>query len=137
MKEEEHPDSTHTVEERPAGFHFDLDGARELLPWLKSRVAELTELGTKGKMAMDVFEVEKAEEYTIRIHQILDEIYSSNIEIKDQSASLFDFPAVINNMPAYICWKSDEEKIEYWHYVDEGFAGRKKFDGSEQILSFL
>jgi hypothetical protein len=48
---------------------------------------------------------------------------------------LVDFPAVINDRPAYLCWKIDEEDIMYWHYAEEGFRGRKKITGKEEILS--
>jgi hypothetical protein len=31
-----------------------------------------------------------------------------------------------------LCWKYGEEKIEFWHGTEEGFAGRKPID--ERIL---
>jgi hypothetical protein len=27
-----------------------------------------------------------------------------------------------------LCWRLGEEKIEFWHDVDEGFRGRKPID---------
>ncbi|MGY8762948.1 MAG: DUF2203 family protein, partial [Nitrospinaceae bacterium] len=26
----------------------------------------------------------------------------------------------------YLCWKNPEEKIEYWHDIQSGFAGRQR-----------
>jgi hypothetical protein len=38
---------------------------------------------------------------------------------------LVDFPAVINGREVFLCWRSDEEKIKFYHGVEEGFSGRK------------
>lgn len=45
--------------------------------------------------------------------------------IKDLEKGLVDFPAVVDRRPAYLCWKAGEEGVEFWHGVEEGFAGRK------------
>ena len=41
------------------------------------------------------------------------------------SIGLVDFPAIIKSREVYLCWRSDEEKIKYYHGVEEGYAGRK------------
>ena len=41
------------------------------------------------------------------------------------SIGLVDFPSVIDNQDVYLCWRSDEPEITYYHGVSEGFAGRK------------
>ncbi len=41
------------------------------------------------------------------------------------SVGLVDFPAIIDNEEVYLCWKSDEDSIEYYHGINEGFRGRK------------
>jgi hypothetical protein len=41
------------------------------------------------------------------------------------SIGLVDFPAIINGEEVYLCWKTDEEKIIYYHRIHEGFSGRK------------
>ncbi len=38
---------------------------------------------------------------------------------------LVDFPAVIGGEEVFLCWKSDEDKLLYYHEADSGFAGRK------------
>ncbi len=38
---------------------------------------------------------------------------------------LVDFPAIINGEEVLLCWRSDEDKIEYYHGVNEGYTGRK------------
>ena len=48
--------------------------------------------------------------------------------IKDLDVGLIDFPAVIDEQQVYLCWKLGEERIRYWHRMDEGFAGRKPLE---------
>ena len=50
-----------------------------------------------------------------------------NIEIKDISKGLIDFPSLKDGRVVYLCWKMDEETINHWHETREGFAGRKEF----------
>jgi hypothetical protein len=38
---------------------------------------------------------------------------------------LVDFPAIIDSREVYLCWRTDEEKINFYHGVEEGYAGRK------------
>lgn len=121
----------------PEDFFYDLDSARETLHWLKDKLAELGELGVKGENAMTQYDLDSAESYTERIHEILDEISAKKVIIRDLGEVLIDFPAVINNMPSYLCWTAEEEDVMYWHYADEGFAGRKPINGEENILSYL
>jgi len=45
--------------------------------------------------------------------------------LKDMSLGLVDFPAVRLGTRVWLCWKMNEEKVEFWHNRDEGFAGRK------------
>lgn len=118
-------------------FFFDLSSARKVLPWLKGRISDLEFLGKEGEKAMDQLDLESADLYTIQIHEILHQIHDRGIIMRDLSEILVDFPAVINNIPSYLCWKPGEGDIMYWHYADEGFAGRKRFSGREEILSYL
>lgn len=121
----------------PKDFFFDLQSAENILPWLKSRIHELDDLGARGEEAMEQYDLDSAEECTMRIHEILKEIHEKGILLRDLSETLIDFPAVINNMPAYLCWMPDEGDISHWHYADEGFAGRKRISGDDRILSYL
>jgi len=42
----------------------------------------------------------------------------------DFSIGLVDFPSVINGEEVFLCWRSDEEKISWYHPLDKGFSGR-------------
>jgi hypothetical protein len=38
---------------------------------------------------------------------------------------LVDFPSTINGEEVLLCWRSDEEKISFYHGFNEGYANRK------------
>jgi hypothetical protein len=61
----------------------------------------------------------------------LDELYA---ELKTLGCSyrdwnftvgLVDFPARLNGREVYLCWRSDEPDVRFYHEPDAGYAGRK------------
>ena len=56
---------------------------------------------------------------------LIDEIGSHGVQIKDPDRGLLDFPTVIDGEPALLCWLVGEQRIEFWHTLDGGFAGRR------------
>jgi hypothetical protein len=53
------------------------------------------------------------------------EIDAAGAQIKSLEEGLLDFPSRRDGELVLLCWKLGEGEIEYWHGVDEGFAGRK------------
>jgi hypothetical protein len=49
-------------------------------------------------------------------------------QIKDLDIGLIDFPALYKDREVLLCWKLGEDRIAFWHGVDEGFRGRKPID---------
>lgn len=47
------------------------------------------------------------------------------IELKGLEEGLVDFPSERHGRPVYLCWKQGEDRIEWWHDIDAGFAGRQ------------
>ena len=39
---------------------------------------------------------------------------------------LIDFPALASGRQIWLCWRLGESDIEWWHELDEGFAGRRR-----------
>lgn len=118
-------------------YYFDLATAKEGLKWLKSKLLELKELSAKEHTAFSEGNGEEEEKLTLEIAGILKEINYRGIILRDVTTPLVDFPIVIDNIPAFLCWKSGEADIQYWHYIDQGYAGRKKLTGKENILAHL
>lgn len=52
-------------------------------------------------------------------------ISAAGAQIKSLQEGLLDFPSRREGELVLLCWKLGEDEIEYWHGVDEGFAGRK------------
>ena len=48
------------------------------------------------------------------------------IQLKGPLEGLIDFPSFRDGEPIELCWKLGEERVEHWHKIGEGFAGRKK-----------
>ena len=133
---------------------FTLDEAQTLLPVLKSLLKrsmdgkefvqrverEFQDLGHKiilsggllvniPAMARRRAELDKAVQDT---KDAIAEIDSIGVQVKDLDIGLLDFPCVVDNEIVLLCWKYGEEKIEFWHGLEEGFRGRKPID--ERIL---
>ncbi len=49
--------------------------------------------------------------------------------LKDLEVGLVDFPTLREGVEVFLCWRVGEEEINYWHSMDEGFAGRKPLTG--------
>jgi hypothetical protein len=48
------------------------------------------------------------------------------IQLKGPLEGLIDFPSFRNGEQIELCWKLGEERVQHWHRIGEGFAGRKK-----------
>jgi hypothetical protein len=48
------------------------------------------------------------------------------IQLKGPLEGLIDFPSYRDGELIELCWKLGEERVEHWHRIGEGFAGRKK-----------
>ncbi len=60
-----------------------------------------------------------------RLDDLLHRILATGAQVKDVNAGLLDFSAWRKDHEVYLCWKYGEDKIEFWHEVDAGFAGRQ------------
>jgi hypothetical protein len=48
--------------------------------------------------------------------------------VKDLDVGLLDFPARLNNKEVFLCWRLGEDRIRFYHGLEEGFDGRKPLD---------
>jgi hypothetical protein len=53
------------------------------------------------------------------------------VVVKDLDVGLLDFPATREGAEVLLCWRVGEAAVEYWHGLDEGYAGRKPVDWDE------
>jgi len=63
-----------------------------------------------------------------RLKEEVDRIQETGCVVKDLDEGLVDFPSLMKGEEVFLCWKVGEERILYWHGLEEGFAGRKPLD---------
>jgi len=133
-----------------ADKYFDRGEAEELLltitPWLQEAQGEKqkidaykTELaqvasrimvlgGTSPPLSDLLRKKAVHDEAAGQLVEIINRIQERGVLVKDIDVGLVDFPSLQDGEEIYLCWKLGENRIEYWHGIDEGFAGRKPID---------
>lgn len=115
---------------------YTVDEANALLPSLAPTLVELRE---KFEEAARVREAvahaaigngwsEKRDSWSrllARVQELAERLQEWNIELRDISTGLIDFPTVIDGDDAYLCWRLGEPEVAYWHSAEEGFPGRR------------
>ncbi|HLW76554.1 MAG TPA: DUF2203 domain-containing protein [Bryobacteraceae bacterium] len=48
--------------------------------------------------------------------------------VKDLETGLIDFLSLYHGQEVCLCWKLGEDRIRFWHGIEEGFRGRKAID---------
>ena len=59
------------------------------------------------------------------LRKLADELDSFGCELKDPDLGLIDFLSLRDGREIYLCWHLGEERINFWHYLHTGFAGRQ------------
>jgi len=62
------------------------------------------------------------------LRRLVDEVTSFGCELKDLERGLIDFLSLRDGQEIYLCWYLGEERINYWHYLHTGFAGRQPLE---------
>jgi hypothetical protein len=121
--------------------HFTLNEARKYLPDLRQIISDIRQLSIHLKdIGFDFFEgryipgfhPDTLNEYPDAYEQMIKlirKITNMGIEIKGLENGLVDFPALREDgEEVFLCWKLDEDDIEFWHPIDIGYKGRKHID---------
>jgi hypothetical protein len=108
--------------QRLEGLKAELAGATSRIMLLGGSFPSYAELA--GKKA----EHDKA---AAKLVELVDKIQQTGCVIKDLDMGLVDFPSLLRGEEVYLCWKLGEERIGFWHGMEEGFAGRKPLDDSK------
>jgi hypothetical protein len=59
-----------------------------------------------------------------KLREILREVAELGVEVK-AADGLVDFRSKLHGRTVFLCWRYGEEKVEYFHELDAGFAGRR------------
>ena len=125
---------------------FSIEEAEALLPQLQEILAEMQrckaaiddvrgDLGQATQSATGNGHVRdeaslaekrrRAESFVEQLNEGLAKINAMGVELKDIDQGLLDFPHEREGRVVNLCWKLGEARIEWWHEIDSGFAGRQ------------
>jgi hypothetical protein len=63
----------------------------------------------------------------IDVDSAVAELAEKGIVLRDPETGLVDFPAITDKGVVYLlCWKRDDDDLGWWHFAEEGFAGRRR-----------
>jgi hypothetical protein len=110
--------------------------ANELLPHLAPTLVELREKFEDATRIREAVAVaassngwsEKREEWSrtlARVAELIERLQEWEIQLRDISTGLVDFPAFVEGQEAWLCWRLGEPEVAYWHPVDTGFTDRR------------
>ena len=106
--------------------------ARRTLPLVKKIVKDILDTSREMRLLADELNGKVENDADIQklgadIESFLAELEEIGCFFKDWNFTmgLVDFPAVIDNREVFLCWKSDEDDIKFYHDMQEGYAGRK------------
>ena len=120
--------------------YFTLAEANKTLPFvakvvgdLVTRVAEFRRLEARraelADRAADAAESERIESRLFdlegEIERIVAELAPIGCQLKDLDRGLVDFPARRGDEVVNLCWIAGEPRIDWWHPMTTGVAGRR------------
>lgn len=112
--------------------YFTPSEAKKTLPLVKKIVNDILSTAKEIKLLAEEYDgdIEKDPQFNKLLNEInsfLKELEDIGCYFKDSnfSVGLVDFPSIIDNKEVYLCWRSDEEDILYYHDIDAGYQGRK------------
>lgn len=103
--------------------------ANEALGWVAERVDRIrrTFEATQGRLQRVRGNGKRAaDEQPGSIREPVEELEREGIVVRDLARGLIDFPArTASGRPYWLCWVAGESEVAWWHWPEEGFAGRR------------
>ena len=134
---------------------FTLTQAHELIPLLREELTQLQpayselrerwhDLASNEEVPIDDPRVRDLCLNDIETRELLEEVEESlyyfrelGVECRDIDAGLFDFPCLLEDRVAFLCWQVDEDEISHWHEIGQGFFGRRPIFDSTPVEETL
>ncbi|HXF96395.1 MAG TPA: DUF2203 domain-containing protein [Gemmatimonadales bacterium] len=124
--------------------YFTLAEANRTLPLVRRIVADITALYPRWRELVYEYELaaararpdwgESPEQLRLRgeieavarqINGFIQELEEVGCVFKGFDPGLVDFHGRLDGREIFWCWKQGEDRIEHWHDVESGYAGRK------------
>ena len=120
--------------------YFTLEQAEKLLPEVEKKLIGLIKinriialLNTVNVDYDDAFESlgdeiqRNKERYyaSFEFYKELEILLELGVIVKDLEEGLVDFYSAYDGREIFLCWKLGEDKIEFWHELEEGYLKRQ------------
>jgi hypothetical protein len=106
----------------------DLRELHEQLEPVREQIAELM-LRMRGNGHTHQGELaqltERARVLAAAVEERVRRLSQWGVLVKDLAMGLVDFPSQRDGREVYLCWRLDEPHVAWWHYPEDGFAGRQ------------
>jgi hypothetical protein len=87
---------------------------------------------TSGSGSSDALDPEEGRLIRLRMQGVIDQMTAAvaridglGITLRDIETGLIDFPALVSGRQVWLCWRSGETDVAFWHELDTGFGGRR------------
>ena len=107
---------------------FSVAEAQRTLPLVRAIVRDVLALGAQARAVLSGRATEPAiDELQEQLREHLAELSGIGCYYKDWNfeIGLVDFPALIDGEVVFLCWRSDEPELRYYHRIEDGYAGRR------------
>jgi hypothetical protein len=116
---------------------FTLDRANSAIPLVRRVVADIVQIYrqmalVQQRLASDAVDPQEKEmldsttdQQETRLSALVSELTDIGCELKDANIGLVDFIGRHDGRDIYLCWRLGEDRIQFWHELHAGFAGRQ------------
>ena len=129
--------------------YFTINTANEVLPDVTQKYNHVLEckneiMKTEKQIQLSINSTNSFKEYVelkqqlnskvTKFYHAIEELENTGVVIKSIDEGLLDFPAKRFDEEVWLCWKTGETEIKFWHEKDSGFNGRKPIEVSDESL---
>jgi hypothetical protein len=121
---------------------FDVQDAERMLPLIRVIVKGMMDDHAERQALLDRLEGlpdelhtrearslrSEIDTLTEKLSEAASELEYLGVEFKGIDLGLVDFPTMMEGELAYLCWSYGEDRIEFWHSPDGGYAGRRPLE---------
>jgi hypothetical protein len=93
----------------------------------RETAADRTSPGEPGSAAADMRLMR------LRMQGLIDQMQAGvtrlverDVTLREIETGLIDFPALANGRQIWLCWRLGDGPLDWWHELDDGFAGRRR-----------
>ena len=107
---------------------FTVAEAQRTLPLVRVIVRDILALGAEAREILSAgSRTARIEELEDQLRELLAELEAMGCFYKDWNfqIGLVDFPAELDGEVVFLCWRSDEPTLGYYHRIEDGYRGRR------------